>query len=156
MWLKAFKTLRLNFKPLKTLKNLRLWDQTLKNFLINTYFWWKFTLPTSYKYYVFLAVLDDLKCKIFFVRQPWWHTIAPPPPINFFISTGLRLTCNWQIRKFGDENSERKILKNSNCKMVKKPLKFFKHCGNRAKHVLLKCIIQDYFSLKAPSSNFYS
>ena len=91
-----------------------------------------------------------------FLRPPTMVAYNSPPPINFFISTGLRLTCNWQIRKFGDENSERKILKNSNCKMVKKPLKFFKHCGNRAKHVLLKCIIQDYFSLKAPSSNFYS
>ena len=50
-------------------------------------------MPTCYKYYVFLAVLDNLKCKIFFVCQLWrpiiFHNSYSLPPRNFFISKGL-------------------------------------------------------------------
>ena len=72
---------------------------TLDSFLINTYFWWKFTLATSYKYYLFLAVLDNLKWKIFFFgndggRQYFIIGRSHPLPQNFFISTGLHLGKN--------------------------------------------------------------
>ena len=40
----------LNFKPPATLKIRRFQEPTLNNLLINTWMWWKFTLPTSCKY----------------------------------------------------------------------------------------------------------
>ena len=50
LYLTTFKISNLNLKPPKAYKIRRLWEMTLINFLINTYLWWKFTLPTSCKY----------------------------------------------------------------------------------------------------------
>ena len=63
--------------------------------LTHTYLRWKFTLPTSCKYLVFLAVVDDLKWKVFSLANhaglQYFKTGSPPTPRIFFISTGLRI-----------------------------------------------------------------
>ena len=78
--IKTFKTSKQNFKPPKTLKIWRLWELTLDSFLINIYLWWKFTSPSSWKYYVFLAFLDDDGQQYFIIDSQ---------PRIFFISKGL-------------------------------------------------------------------
>ena len=64
-----------------------------------TYFWLKFTLAASYKYCLFLAVLNNLKWKIFFFgndgsRQYFIIGRSHPLIQNFFISTDLHLGKN--------------------------------------------------------------
>ena len=96
--------------------------ETLRtNFLINTYLWWKFKLPTSCKYYVFLALLDHLKRKIFFVGQPWWPSIFR----------------NWYHRKC----SVRKVVLRNFAKFIGKRLSqglFFNKFGGLRPETLLK------------------